>query len=161
MKTEDVEQFCEIEGRCWIWTRGCDGRGKPQMRLDGRPQYVRRVMRAHADGKPIAPRYVVTSTCNNLLCVSPHCSIKVSKQTSAKMAGARGAFSHPAKIARMVATKALKSKYSSELIQLVRDSKESARNIALSTGMSHSHAKSIRRGTIRRDNSNPFAQLMR
>jgi hypothetical protein len=161
MKIEDVKQFCEIEGTCWIWTKGCDGRGKPQMRLDGRPQYARRVMRAQADGKPIAPRYVVTSTCNNLLCVSPHCSIKVSKQTSARMAGARGAFSHPAKIARMVATKASKSKYSAELIQIVRESQGSASSIATNAGMSLSHAKAIRTGASRRDNTNPFAQLMR
>lgn len=161
MKIEDVEALCDIDGKCWIWTKGCDSVGKPQMRLDGKAQYVRRAMRAHADGKPVAPRYVVTSTCNNPLCVSPECSIKVSKQTSAKMAGARGAFSHPAKIARMVATKAQKSKYSPELIQIVRESQGSARSIATNAGMSLSHAKAIRTGASRRDNTNPFAQLMR
>jgi hypothetical protein len=161
MRIEDVEKFCEIEGKCWIWTRGCDSHGIPIMRLSDGPQYVRRSMRAHTDGAPIAPRYVVTSTCDNILCVSPHCSIKVSRKTSAKMALARGAFGHRANIARSAATRASRSKYTPEIVRMVRESKESLREIVLSTGMSARHAQAIQQGIRRRDNNDPFTQLLR
>lgn len=162
--TDEVEAIrakCEEVGLCWIWTGSTDGHGRPQKHRNGRTWYVRRLVRELVDGRKLPKGREAAATCGCALCVSPECSVSATPTQRAALAAARGSFSRPDKMARMIATKRAKSHISEELVQRIRDAEGPASRIARETSISLSHVKAIRRGTARRDwTKNPFAGLL-
>jgi len=65
---------CEVSGNCWLWTGGCDSKGRPITKHGGTVRYVRRLTRELADGKALPPGGEAWCRCGNLKCVSPECS---------------------------------------------------------------------------------------
>lgn len=158
---DSIKSRCVEEGDCLLWTGGLDGHGRPQCRHLGKSAYVRRVLRELVDGKPIPPGMQVACTCGNKLCVSEVCSLVGSSRTRARLASERGAFSGAAKAARIALTKAAKSRFSAQTIEMVRNYPGTAKAAAKEVGMSASHAKAIRRGESRTAGVfNPFAGLL-
>jgi len=163
IRTQTIESIvsrCVEEGDCLLWTGGLDGHGRPQCRHLGKSAYVRRVLRELVDGKPVPAGLVVACTCGNRLCVSTRCSLVASNKTRAELAARRGAFSNAAKSARIAITRAAQSRFNAEAIERVRSHPGTAKAAAKEVGMSHSHAKAIRRGESRAALvRNPFAGL--
>ena len=89
-----IQSRCTEDGPCWIWLGATDGHGRPQMRHEGRTTYVRRVVRALADGAPVPAKRVVASRCGNKGCVSPECSVVATHKQKAQFGAERGAYTN-------------------------------------------------------------------
>lgn len=155
-----IHSRCTEEGDCWLWDGALDGHGRPQKRHNGKTVYVRRLVRELIDG-PIPASMVVAAKCGTKRCISPTCSCTVTHTKKAQMAAVRGAFNSPAKLAKMVATKRAASWITEEMVRQIRHATVSSSQIAAEMNVSESHVKAIRRGTARREASNPFGGLLR
>jgi hypothetical protein len=152
---------CIEEGDCQIWQGATDGYGRAQTRHDGRIWYVRRLMFELTAGRPIKPGLVMACKCGNPRCVSMICAVETTNKGRARLAVARDAYRNADKIRRMTVTRRANSKFSDELVEQIRNMDESCAKISKAVGMSLSHVKAIRRGTIRIDyKTNPFANFM-
>jgi hypothetical protein len=160
-KLEAIRARCREDGQCWIWQGGCDGKGRPQIRHDGIVVYTRRLARQLSDGKPVPRNMRVPSECGRKLCVSPECSVVGTVATVRRMAADRGAYSKANRNLSQMRTKRARSAISDETVQAIRNAPGPCSRIAAETGVSESHIKAIRRGTARRDLSNPFGALFR
>jgi hypothetical protein len=151
---------CIEVGNCWIWQGATDGKDRPQIRNGlHKSRSPRRVARELTDGKPIPEGAQVTSTCGDIACISPACSVISDPKTTAKMAVARGSYKRPDSDRRMALTKRAQSHITDETVQFIRNA-ENAKMAAAQTGVSHSYCKAIRRGDCRKDYTSPFAGLM-
>jgi hypothetical protein len=150
---------CDEVGECWIWNGALDGHGRPQKRHEGKTVYVRRLVRALTDGQAVASDKVVPASCGCKLCVSPACSRTTTTKQKAQMAAKRGAYSNPAKIAKMMLQKRAASHISDELVAMIRAADGPCTRISAETKVSLSHVKAIRRGAARREMNSPFSGL--
>lgn len=155
-----IRSRCTEEGECWLWDGCLDGHGRPQKRHNGKTVYVRRLVRELVDG-PVPASMVVAASCGTKRCVSPSCSCTVTHTKKAKMAATRGAYSNPAKFAKMVASRRATSRITEEMVRQIRLAPPPASRIAVEMNVSESHVKAIRRGSARKDMSSPFAGLLR
>ena len=150
---------CDEVGKCWIWNGALDGHGRPQKRHEGKTVYVRRLVRALADGKPVPADKVVPASCGCKRCVSPWCSSVTTTREKAVMAAERGVYSNPSKLAKMVLSRRARSHISDELVEQIRAADGPCSRIAADTKVSLSHVKAIRRLTARKPMNSPFAGL--
>ena len=74
---ESLHAYCTAEGDCLLWNLGTNSAGYPMARLDGPAQNVRRYVFSELMGKELCGKHRVSSKCNNRLCVSPHCLIRL------------------------------------------------------------------------------------
>ena len=146
---EGIKARCVTEGDCWLWQGASDGHGRANMRRDGRSVPVRRVVRELVDGQPIPTGKRVAAKCGDKECVSPECSVIVSHKVALRMAAKRGAYGNLSRTMKGMATKRASSKFSEEVIALVRAHPGTSKEAAAANGMSVSHAKAIRRGVAR------------
>jgi hypothetical protein len=149
---------CTEEGQCWLWHGSEDGQGRPVAIHMGKRHPARRLARQFADGKEVPADKVVTSTCGNLACISPECSVITTNAMAHKMAAARGDYRNAERDRRMALSKRAQSTISDELVERIRAA-DNGRKAADETGVSYSHAKAIRAGRSRKDYSSPFAGL--
>lgn len=156
---KEIKSRCDEVGNCWFWNGSLDGHGRPQKRHKGKTVYVRRLVRELADGKPVPRSLVVAAECGHKLCVSPECSVATTTRRKAQMAAKRGAYSSPAKAAKMAVMKRSQSWITDELVDQIRVAPGPASRIAAETKVSLSHVKAIRRGDARRPIGTPFAGL--
>ncbi|MBX3610381.1 MAG: hypothetical protein KF871_10855 [Hydrogenophaga sp.] len=159
MALEDIKARCDEVGECWFWNGGCDSHGRPQKRHGGKTVYVRRLVRELADGQPVPPGLVVAAKCGHKRCVSPDCSVATTTRRKAQMAAKRGAYSSPAKAAKMARMKRAQSWITDEMVEQIRLAPGPSSRIAAETKVSLSHVKAIRRGSARRPIGTPFAGL--
>lgn len=158
-----IKARCTMEGDCWLWPSSSNPHGKPEapkVRHAGKVVKVRRVVRELVDGRPIPGKLEAVARCDNRLCVSPECSIKVSTKRSRQIQIERGHLNTPAAIAKRTATRRAASRFPEEVIEQVRNSPESCAKAAAKAGMSKGHAHAVRTGEWRARANNPFAGLM-
>lgn len=150
---------CDEIGDCWIWKGATGGRSElPCMHYNGKTQYVRRVVYEITHGQAVGKR-VVSPACENSLCVSPACAEAMARKTALQRAGKRGAYSGHSKIMASTKTQRAKSRYSDDLIAMIRTSDAGPLQLSRETGMSLSYVKAIRSGKFRREYANPFCGL--
>lgn len=167
MKTHTLESIkarCTVDGPCWIWPTTGKPRRRPQaptVKHEGKQTYVRRLARMLADRKPVPRNREVVTHCDNLRCVSPECSFKVTGKRRRQIRMERGRFVNAATIAKGIATVHARSKFSEHVIQLARTSTGSLREVGAALGMHPTTVHYVRKGTLRMAANNPFAGLQR
>lgn len=82
---------CTEEGECLLWNQGLVSSGYPQARIDGRSQLVSRYVYVHLLGKEVRKGYVLTTRCENKLCLAPCCLMQVTYSERLKRTYATGA----------------------------------------------------------------------
>jgi hypothetical protein len=172
--TAHTEPDPEEEG-CSLWTgalssrstSGGGGGGYPIMKVAyGCPcMTVRRVLVTlfgDKDGnRELAPRQPVEVTCGNRLCVDQaHLVVSTAKRVGVR-AAKRGAFSSPARGAKIAAARRGAGKLNEALAAEIRMSKESGPVLAKRHNVNKSLINGIKRGTAWKDYSNPFMQLVK
>lgn len=155
---------CEEIGDCLIWQRSVNADGNPQYR----PMYadmsklVRRTM-FRLNGGTIGHRVPLGSHCGDKRCVHPDHHYKSSMQAAARKAAKKGAFSGPAKCAKIAAMKRrTEAKLTMEIAREIRMSEESGPVLGARYGVDASLIRGIKNGTRWKEysGSNPFAGLM-
>lgn len=159
-KLDLIRSRCIEDGQCWLWQGGCDGHGRPQIRHEGVVVYTRRLARQLRDGKPVPAHLRVPNACGRKTCVSPECSVIGTVATVRKMAADRGSYLKANRNIRQMQTKRARSAIDEDVVRGIRNAPGPCSRIADETGVSLSHVKAIRRGTARRDLSNPFGGLL-
>ncbi|MDQ0035863.1 hypothetical protein J2W30_003631 [Variovorax boronicumulans] len=151
-----IEACCVEEGDCLIWTWG---REKiPQISL-GRSKINVRALVLFAQGVDRIDGTMLGCSCGNRKCVAPAHIRQRSHLQHAQYFGNRGAYSGPAKTAKMAATKRAKSKLDDEKVAAIRASTKSAKALSAEFGVAASYITSIRAGLLWKDYSSPFAGL--
>lgn len=155
---------------CWLWSGAVSDSGVPTMHRDTglkKPNGwtlfstlpVRRAIVEEVAAGPMPERYVSALLCEQPLCVNPYHVARTTKAVQAAVAAKRGAWSSPQKTAAITLACRAKSRFSEEVIEYVRTSTKSGKELAAEVGMSVSHACNIRLGRVRASPS-PFAGLM-
>ena len=98
--------------------------------------------------------------CNESMCVLFGHIVQRTQSQNSKVHARMGKYSSPIAKAKMAMTKRATSRYSDAVIEEVRSSELSAKEMAKKHGMSHSYAISIRAGKLRKDYTpSPFSGL--
>lgn len=160
MTLDDIKARCDEVGDCWIWTGITDGRGRANIRIDGKNVSCRRFVRALVDGKPVPRGLVSASPCGDPLCVSPVCSRVATHKIRSKIASERNAYANKVRDMRGSITKRAQSWITDELVEQIRIAPGPSKKISLETKVSLSYVKAIRRGVARKPLGSPFAGLM-
>jgi hypothetical protein len=154
-----IKSRCDEVGDCWLWKQGCSDSDMPQITLGNKTRAVRRVVYAEVHGE-IPDGKVVSPKCGHKKCVSPECLEAVTHKHAHQNAARRGAHSSMGKIVRTALAMRARSHITEEVVQRIREFEGPIRLICAETGVSESHAKSIRQGKARRDFvASPFAGL--
>lgn len=151
-----IEACCYEEGDCLVWSRG--GPKMPHMTLDGSKINVRALV-LYAKGVPFIKGAVLGCSCGNRKCVAPEHIRQRTRLQHGQYFGAKGAYSGPAKIAKMAATKRSKSKLDDEKVMAIRASTKSSKALGAEYGVAASYITSIKAGHLWKDYASPFAGL--
>lgn len=90
-----LHHYCTECGDCLLWANGVNSTGYPQATLDGKAgQMVRRYIFTELMGKEIPPRCVVSTRCDNRLCIAPGCLIAMRRGKVQERSYARGKRMH-------------------------------------------------------------------
>jgi len=157
-----IHDRCDEVGECWIWKDAVGQHGYPIMRRrPGGCLLVRRVAVA-LDGRPAAVRQPVTCTCAEKRCCNPKHLKPSTPSAVGKAAAARGSFSSKPRAAKIAAgtPKADGAKLTLEQVREIRASEDTGPVLAQRYGGNRSLIGGIRRGTVWKDYSSPFAGLM-
>ena len=157
-----IKDRCVDEGECWIWQLATSQAGYPIVRLRPQPcQLVRRLV-LELLGRPAQPRQPTVTTCGDKRCCNPDHIRTSTLKAIGRKAAQRGAFSSPARAAKIAAAKRASSyaKLSMDDARAIRASSEPGPVLALRYGIDKSMVNNIKRGAAWRDYSNPFAGLM-
>jgi len=162
--TLDEIQARSIEcGECWHWSGygGLHGRHPQVKEPGGKVKLVRRLAFEVKNG-PIKPGLLVLPTCGDPRCINPEHQRALTESQKGKRAAARGAFSSPARGAKIAASRrATSAKITLEQAIEIRMSDESGPVLAKRYGVHRSRINTIKRGDGWKDYRNPFAGLMR
>lgn len=162
MNLQDLRDRSEEVGACWLWKQGTSKAGYPIMKVRGCGcQLVRRIAAGLA-GHELKPRQPVITTCDEQLCVNPkHCQPSTPTAVGLR-AAEQGAFSQPARGAKIAAARrsSESAKLTLEQVQAIRASTESERALAAEYGVNRSVIGGIRRGDRWKDYTSPFAGLI-
>lgn len=149
------------EGDCWLWT-GPTHEGRARVSHEGRLVYARRLMQQLA-GKSV--QGVVTTTCDNPLCLNPDHLATISRAAHQKrMTAASNTGTVLAlKSAKVAQTKRqTTAKLTLEQARAIRVSDDSTRVLSERYGVNRRLVYRIRMGLSWREHgNNPFAGLMR
>lgn len=158
---KDIKDRTEEVGECWIWQQGTTKQGYPIMKPRGcKCQTVRRIV-MHLQGKNVAVRQPVTTTCDERLCVNPAHLRASTLQAVARKAAAQGKIGGPRLGAAIAAARRRLglTKLTLEDAAAIRVSTDSPDAIAARFGVNASQIKRVRRGEAWKDYSSPFAGL--
>lgn len=155
MTVDDIKNRSDEVGDCWEWRGSYSTDGVPVLNKKS----VRR-LGAKAIGKHIPPLFVATTKCNNQRCVCPDHILIVSRTRRIQMNVEDGRYYNPAKTAKMVKTKAKKSRFPDELVEAVRTAQGETRDIADRFNVPITWAYKVRQGICRKAPGNPFFGLM-
>lgn len=157
---EDIKNRCDEVGDCWLWKQGTTSGGYPIMKVYGCGCQLVRRLSATLAGKPPAPRQPVDTICDERLCVNPEHMKPTTVSAIAKKAADKGAFSSASRGARIAASRRSgKVKLTDDQVAEIRASTEPETKLGAMYGVNRSYIGRIRRGTDRKDYSNPFAGL--
>jgi len=163
MTLDDIRVRCEECGECWHWIGygGLGGR-HPQIKMpDGKAKLVRRLAFEAWRGQ-IKLGLRVLATCGDPRCINPEHQRAMTESQKGKRAAARGAFSSPARGAKIAASRrGTHAKLTLEQALEIRMSEESGPALSERYGIHRSRVNAIKRGEAWRDYGNPFAGLMR
>lgn len=164
MTLDDIKARCEEVGDCWIWQGATSQTGYPIVKVNGEGcRLVRRVVLG-LKGVCLKKRQPTVTTCNDKLCVCPN-HVKSSNPSSVgRMAAKRGAFSSPARGAKIAKVRraAADAKLTEEQAREIRMSPESGPALAARYGVNRSRIQAIKRGAAWKEyTDNPFAGLLR
>lgn len=144
------------EGDCLIWQKGRTG--VPYMQIDGEKINVRKAILL-AKGERVVKGAMYGCTCRQPMCVAEdHIAMRNRNQHAQYFAGL-GAYSAPAKIAKMAMTKRRKSKLDDEKVMAIRASEKTAKQLSAEYGVAASYISSIKAGNLWKNYSSPFAGL--
>lgn len=149
----DLLARTESDGECLDWTGYAAGGTEPQWRVQGQFWLVRRLMWTLTRG-PIRPKHQVAVSCGSDRCVHP--DHLVSRTRSAVMTGKPKALKHRIGIAL---ARRRASMLTPELVREVRGSAEPGNVIERRLGLQKGYASRIRRETVWKNYSSPFAGL--
>jgi hypothetical protein len=163
MDLQTIQRRCQECGECWEWRS--DGKTDhhkrhPQIKVAGKVLLVRRVAYELVHGQ-IKDGLRIVPHCGNPRCINPAHQKAVTESQKGKAAGARGAFSNPAR-GRKIALHRRQAdgvKLTLEQAQEIRASDESGPVLAQRYGVHKSRVNQIKRGMGWKDYSNPFAAL--
>lgn len=164
MTLDDIKANCEEVGDCWIWKGAISESGYPIVKVRGEGcRLVRRVV-AEMSGITLKARQPTVTTCDDKLCVCPE-HVKASTISKvAKAAAERGAFSSPARGAKIARFRraAHDSKLTESDAEAIRASAESGPVLAERYGVHRSRINAIKCGEVwKQYTNNPFAGLLR
>lgn len=158
---QDLKDRSDEVGECWIWKQGVTRNGYPQMKVKGCGCMLVRRVAAEIAGKPPAPRQPVDTTCGEKLCVLPEHMRPTTPTAVGRRAAMRGAFSGVSRAAKIAAARRVgRVKLSDEQVSEIRASTKSETILARKFGVHRSYIGRIRRGTDRKDYSNPWNGLV-
>lgn len=154
---------------CWVWqgatadsgvpvTHRNTGLKKPNGHALMQTLPARRAIVEDIAAGPMRPGFVSALLCETTLCVNPWHVMSTTKPVQAAIAAKRGAWSSPQKTAAITKARRRNSPFSEAVIEYVRTSEKSGKDVAAEVGMSTSHACNIRIGRVRRQAS-PFDGL--
>ncbi|GKS91206.1 hypothetical protein [Acidovorax sp. SUPP2539] len=158
---DQIYSRCEEVGDCWIWQGATSDTGYPIMKRHGGPCLLVRRVVMQLTNRPPAARQPVTAACEDKRCCSPkHLRLSTPSKVG-KRAAANGAFSSPARGAKIAAARRAASgvKLTLDQAQEIRLSTESGPVLAERYKIHRSQVNSIKRGEAWKDYSNPFARL--
>ena len=155
---ERIHSRCIEEGECWIWQGCCSSHERPQMRHNGKTEYVRHLAYEEHRGAKAQKGRRVTTTCETPRCVCPEhmTAMKVSDHNRRVSANSPN---RAARVLKMTAAKRSASKLTMEQVKEIRESAGTLVEIAAKYGLHYSSVGNIRNG--RRWADNTFAGLMR
>lgn len=160
LTVKDLKDRSDEIGDCWIWNQATSENGYPIMKIRGCGCKLVRRLAAELAGKKPQYRQPVETTCDEKLCVNPEHMKPSSSASVAKRAAKRGAFSTVSRGARIAASRrAGKVKLNDAQVAEIRASTEPETKLGPIYGVNRSYIGRIRRGTDRKDYSNPFAGL--
>lgn len=158
---EQVQARCEEVGDCWMWQGATSDTGYPIMKRYGGPcMFVRRVV-MQLKGRPPAARQPVVSTCGEKCCCNPsHLKLATPSEVG-KRAAAQGAYSSPARAAKIAKARrnAPGAKLTLDQAREIRASEESGPVLAARFGIDKSQVNNIKRGDAWREYCTPFSGL--
>lgn len=162
MTLDDLKNRSDEVGACWLWNQATSKAGYPIMKVRGCGcQLVRRIS-AMLAGHELKPRQPVITTCEEQLCVNPkHCQPSTPTAVGLR-AAEQGAFSQPARGAKIAAARRSSgsAKLTLEQVLAIRASTETERVLAAEYGVNRSVIGGIRRGDRWKDYASPFAGLL-
>lgn len=92
---QTLRHYCTECGDCLLWANGVNSTGYPQARIDGSSEtMVRRYIFTELLGKEIPPKCVVSTRCDNKLCIAPGCLIAMRRGKVQERSYARGKRMH-------------------------------------------------------------------
>lgn len=149
-------------GDCWEWLGYYNTGGRhPQVRHEGRQCMVRRLV-LQLGGIELRPDRHVMTTCGNHRCVNPSHLRQATAKEVAKIAGAQGLMSGPARSAKIAATKrAQMAVLTIEQVREIRQRTTTHAAAAAQYGIHPSKIAEIRQHKRWKDyqTPNPFAGL--
>jgi HNH endonuclease len=154
-----INKRCDEVGDCWLWAHGCTN-GHPVARHDGKYWLLRRLIWGWRNGD-IPDGKIITTTCEQKLCLQPEHLELVTMQTLTKRLGAKGGImSSPTRSAKIAKTKRAKyGRWTPEQINDIRNSPETGRAMAEKYKTSPAKISQIRLHKILKEFSNPFSGL--
>lgn len=157
MKTlEELYARTVEEGDCRIWT----GAGKKLPHLNTSKGRINvRLLVLQASGSQIRANCVLGCSCGNEKCIELTHIRQRSRKEHASYFGRLGAYSSPAKIAKMASTKRKSSKLDDRKVAEIRASEDSALKLSAIYGVAPSYITSIRAGKLWKNYASPFAGL--
>ena len=152
------------DGECWMWAGALSNEGHPIIHLR-QPVYghtgcltVRRFVWLLTHGI-LQPRAPIGCTCGEKLCVNPAHLYQSTVSKVGKIAAKNGAWKGRDRAIKISMTKRASAKLDIEKAREIRLSLESGPALAARYGVHKSLINGIKRGTVWRDHSSPFAAL--
>lgn len=162
---ERIRLRCVCDGDCWLWAGSKNSKGLPTIVriVDGKKVNMSgRRWVYMASGRQLQPSEVVTTSCGDPSCLNPE---HLKKSTLAAIQRKTNKADPSLNLKRGRAIKAAWMrkgqglKLTAEKAAYARSSELPAEQVAQELGVSACLVRSIRRGELWRDHSNPFAGL--
>jgi hypothetical protein len=156
---QKIQAIAIEEGDCLLWPMSCCN-GHPAVSANGKTHLVRRLLWQELHG-PIPAGKVITTTCQDKLCVQAGHMVLTTHQKIAAVNGKAGIMSGPLRSARIAAVKRAghQAKLTDADITRIRTGTETTVQLARALGVSQPHISKVRQHKCRVDFSSPFAGL--
>jgi hypothetical protein len=151
----------EPHGKCLIWTGAVGESGHPIYKPTGCPCTLVRRAVYRLGGRTLTARVPIANTCDERLCVNDAHLFQSTITKIAQKAAKRGVFSGVAKGMKISLAKRGTMKLTTAQASEIRNSTETGPVLAARYGVNRTLVDGIKRGTVWKDYSNPFAGLMR
>ena len=146
------------EGDCLLWS-GARCNGHPAIRIDKKTHLIRRALWKEMHGD-IPVGKIITTTCQNILCVErSHVELSTMSELTKKLGSA--VMAGPLRSAKIAAAKRIsaQARITQDDAQTIRASDDTGTALARRYGISESTVSKIRLGRCRKDFSSPWIGL--